>query len=68
MTPMQAICTKCLDCMNGQKHEVKLCTCSDCPLFDFRLGKNPNVKKRELTDEQRAAMRERMKHNFEGAV
>ena len=64
MTPMQAICAKCLDCMCGQKREIKLCTCTDCPLYDFRLGKNPNIKKRELTEEQRAELRERAKTNL----
>ena len=50
--------------MCGQKHEIKLCTCTDCPLYDFRLGKNPNIKKRELTEEQRAELRERAKTNL----
>lgn len=28
----------------------------------FRLGKNPNIKPREYTEEQREAMRQRMQH------
>lgn len=42
MTPMKAIRAKCLDCCCGQYKEVKLCPCSDCPLYPFRLGRNPN--------------------------
>lgn len=59
MTPMKAIRTKCLDCCAGQYSEVKMCPCTTCPLYDFRLGKNPNRKPRNLTEEQREALRER---------
>lgn len=51
MTPTKAIRAKCLECCCGNVHEVRLCPCSDCPLYPFRFGKNPNIK---LTDEQRA--------------
>lgn len=67
MTPMQAIRAKCLDCMCGNRAEVKLCVCHDCPLFDFRLGKNPNIKRKELTAEQKAAMRDRALQNLRRA-
>lgn len=59
ITPMKAIRAKCLDCCGGQYSEVKQCPCTNCPLYDFRLGKNPNRKPRNLTDEQREALRER---------
>lgn len=59
MTPMKAIRAKCLDCCGGQYSEVKMCPCTNCPLYDFRLGKNPNRKPRNLTEEQREALRER---------
>ena len=61
MTPMKAMRAKCLDC-NGNAYEVKLCPCTDCPLWPFRLGKNPNIKPRNLTDEQRKAAAERLKN------
>ena len=61
MTPMKAIRAKCLDC-NGTANEVKLCPCTDCALWPFRLGKNPNIKPRNLTDEQRKAAAERLKN------
>ena len=60
MTPIQAIRAKCLDCCCDQANEVKLCLATRCPLHPFRLGKNPNIKPREYTEEQREAMRQRM--------
>ena len=61
MTPIKAIREKCADCMCGQINEIKMCPIEDCSLYPFRLGKNPNIKKREYTEEQQAAMRERIK-------
>lgn len=52
MTPLKAIRAKCLDCCCGQAKGVRLCTCQNCSLFPFRMGKNPNIT---LTDEQRLA-------------
>lgn len=59
MTPIKAIKAKCLDCCCGQREEVKMCPVEDCPLWAFRLGKNPN-RKRNMTDEQRKAAAERL--------
>ena len=60
LTPIKAIKAKCLDCCCGQRDEVKSCPVTDCPIWDFRLGKNPNRKKRSLTDEQKIAARDRL--------
>lgn len=60
-TPIKAIRLKCLDCCAGSSHEVKLCPIQDCSLYHYRLGKNPNRKGRELTEEQKEVMRERLK-------
>ena len=54
--PLKAIREKCLDCCCGNSNEVSLCPCGECPLFPFRFGHNPFY----MTDEQRAASRERM--------
>ena len=59
LTPIKAIRAKCLDCSNGSPHEVTHCPIVRCPLYPYRLGKNPNIKPRELTEEQREEMRER---------
>jgi hypothetical protein len=54
-SPLKAIRAKCLDCSNGSWKEVELCPCKTCDLWAFRFGKNPYRKKREMTEEQRAA-------------
>lgn len=46
MTPVRAIRAKCLDCCCGQMQEVRLCPCSDCPLYPFRMGRNPNRQRK----------------------
>lgn len=49
-TPLKSIRLKCLDCCCNSPSEVALCPCEDCPLWEFRFGKNPNIK---LSDEER---------------
>lgn len=43
ITPMKAIRKRCLDCCCYQANEVKLCTCVNCPLYPYRMGKKPKV-------------------------
>ena len=62
-SPLKAIRAKCLNCCCDQPGEVKNCTSTSCSLYDFRMGKNPFRKKREYTDEERQAMRERLSKN-----
>ena len=65
ITPMKAIRLKCLDCSCGSNEEVKNCFAKKCPLYQFRFGykldENGNRRKRDLTDEQRQKMAERLK-------
>jgi hypothetical protein len=65
VTPMKAIRQKCLDCSCGSNEEVKNCFAKKCPLYQFRFGykldENGNRRKRDLTDEQRQEMAERLK-------
>ena len=65
VTPMKAIRQKCLDCSCGSSEEVKNCFAKKCPLYQFRFGykldENGNRRKRDLTDEQRQKMAERLK-------
>lgn len=58
-SPIKAIKEKCLDCCCDQREEVKLCPAKDCPLWPFRLGKNP-YRTRNMTDEQKEAAKERL--------
>ena len=60
LTPLKSIRAKCLECSNGSFAEVRLCPIVDCNLYAFRLGRNPNIKKRELSPEQRKALAERL--------
>lgn len=60
-SPLKAIRANCLQCVGGSSNEVKLCTAKTCCLYPFRFGKNPYLKKREMTEEQRAAAAERLR-------
>ena len=59
-SPLQRIRQYCLGCC-GTAHEVKLCPVEDCPLWPMRFGRNSLVPKREMTEEQRAAVAERFR-------
>ena len=61
VSPLKAIRLFCLDCCGGSSNDVKICSAAKCALYPFRFGKNPFRAKRELSDEQRAAMAERLK-------
>lgn len=58
--PVKAIREKCLDCCCGSYTEVSDCTVTKCALYPFRFGKNPYRQRKELTEEQRQALRDRM--------
>lgn len=60
-TALKSIRAKCLDCCNDSSNEVKLCKCETCHLYPYRFGKNPYVKKREYTEEQKKEMADRLK-------
>ena len=44
LTPMRAIRMKCLDCCCDQVKEVRLCPCTDCSLYPYRLGHRPKAE------------------------
>ena len=50
LTPVKAIRAKCLDCCCNQIVEVRLCTCTDCALYPYRMGHRPK-KADSLTDD-----------------
>lgn len=37
-----AIRAMCVECMGGMVYEVAKCTSKTCPLWQFRMGENPN--------------------------
>lgn len=44
LTPMKAIRAKCLDCVCENAQEVRLFPSTNCPLYPYRMGHNPNRK------------------------
>ena len=44
LTPVKAIKKYCYDCSGGSKKEIRECVITDCPLYVYRMGKNPNRK------------------------
>ena len=44
MTPVRAIRAYCVSCSGDNVAEVRKCVIPDCPLYDFRMGTNPNRK------------------------
>ena len=58
-SPVKAIHAFCIECMGGSAYEIKYCNSQNCPLFQFRFGKNPYIK-REMTDEQKEAAKDRL--------
>lgn len=58
-TPLKAIRMKCLDCSCYELKEIRECIIVNCPLYIYRDGKNPNLK-RDLTPEKQEEMNNRM--------
>ena len=40
-SPMKSIRDKCIDCSGGSQADARNCVIPDCPLFPYRMGKNP---------------------------
>jgi len=57
---LKIIREKCLDCCAHQHSEVRLCECTSCPLWPYRMGKNP-FHGRKMTNEQKKAATKRLK-------
>lgn len=43
---LKAIRLKCIDCSNHQTEEIANCPITDCPLYQWRFGKNPNPSRK----------------------
>ena len=57
-TPVKVIRAKCLDCSCGNAAEVARCPVERCPLWPWRMGKNPYTKKRQYSEEEKERKRE----------
>ena len=40
-SPAKVMREKCLDCVGFQPSEVRKCVCTACPLWPYRMGKDP---------------------------
>lgn len=60
-TPQKAIVNFCIMCMGGHKSWVKECTSINCPLYEFRFGRNPYRKVREYSEEELEKLKNRAK-------
>lgn len=59
--PVKAIREFCLECSGDSTAEVKNCTRTVCPLFPFRMGKNPFRQRREMTEEEKKVLADRLR-------
>ncbi len=59
-TVLSAVRAKCHDCCVWQPTEVTRCVAVTCPLWPFRMGKNPFREKRTMSEEEKAERRERL--------
>ena len=61
-TATKAIKMYCkLECCAGSEKEWRECNNKSCPLYNYRLGKNPNYKKVEISPEEKQQRSERLK-------
>lgn len=51
-SPLRAIRAKCVDCCCGQAKEIRLCTATSCPLYDFRFGHRPKDSTKEEAEDE----------------
>jgi hypothetical protein len=51
--PVKVIRQKCRDCTCNQITEIENCTVNLCPLWPWRMGKNPYRVKKIMTDEHK---------------
>lgn len=59
--PAKAIRAFCLGCSNGSTSEVKFCPVEKCPLHPFRFGKNPYRQRREMTEDEKQVLADRLR-------
>ena len=59
--PVKAIRAYCLECSCGAVSEVTNCPVYKCPLYPFRFGKNPYRQRREMTEEEKQVLADRLR-------
>lgn len=59
--PVKAIRMACKHCKEKDLSAIENCVAETCALYPFRFGTNPFREKREISEEQKARMRENLK-------
>lgn len=66
LNPLKAIRAKCIECSGGDRKNVKDCEIPTCPIYPFRMGKNPNrTTVCTTTEEQKETANARLKKAWE---
>lgn len=66
--PVKAIRAFCMECSGDSTAEVKRCPREVCPLYPFRLGKNPYRQRREMTEEEKLVLVDRLREARKNAA
>lgn len=53
----------CLECTNGSQEYMRNCPSVECLCYPYRMARNPNITRKELTPEQRAMKAEVLLQN-----
>lgn len=59
LSPLKTIRQHCLEC-SDTANEVRLCPCTRCKLYPYRLGHDPRKAKKALSREEREKIRQRL--------
>lgn len=59
--PVKAIREFCLECSGDSYAEVRDCPRMACPLYAFRLGKNPYRQRKEMTEDEKRVLADRLR-------
>lgn len=62
VSPLKTIRRHCLACGNGSPLEVRLCPCTPCNLYPYRLGHDSRREKKVLTERQSKKLQARLKN------
>lgn len=63
---LRAIRANCIECAGNNEAEVRRCRMVACPMWPYRMATNP-FQRRELSDEQRAELGDRLRRARDGA-
>jgi len=68
LSPLKAIRARCIDCCAFQVREVRLCECTECPSWYYRMGTNPHRKKRAPSKARAAQLKAARENRGQDAV